>query len=126
MRIRAIRSTFAGCPAGLSEIGFTPSSQVVVTSGREYEVYAAVSFRSVVFFLVVDDADGPAWLPAWLFAIVNRAIPADWIVNALDNGLSLIAGPRFIADTDESYRAMVELETDSAAAFWSHVDTRRE
>ena len=100
------------------------SSQIFLTMGKEYEVHAVTVFEGLVLFQVADDLRYPAWYPAWLFNIVDTAIPDDWICNSFHDEPKLVVGPSFFVQDEASYCAMVELEPEPVEQFWSRVNRR--
>lgn len=50
--------------------------------GQMYEVHAAAVYEGIVMLQVVDDVGYPGWKPAWLFDVVESAIPGDWICSS--------------------------------------------
>lgn len=122
MRVRARKATPAAAPASLRRY----LGQTLVTAGKEYEVHAAAVFEGLVFVQVVDDVGYPGWEPAWLFDVVDPAVPADWICSTFHDDPSLVLGPEFIASSTEHYRAMVELEPAQVEKFWKRVAQRRQ
>ena len=117
MRVRARTKDYATAPTAVRPY----LGQTLITSGREYEVYAAVVFEGIVLTQVIDDSDRPGWKPAWLFEVVDATVPADWICSMFRDEPSLILGPAFVAGSLEQYTAMVELEPEQVEAFWKHV-----
>jgi hypothetical protein len=96
-----------------------------VTVGVEYDVHAAAVFEGLVLMLLVDDLGYPGWKPAWLFDVVDSAIPNDWIFCSFHDDPALVLGPDFIARSVESYTAMVELEPGQVERFWSRITPTR-
>lgn len=99
--------------------------QVSLTGGKIYEVEALVMFRNFLALLIIDDREWPQWTPDLLFQVVDTKIPSDWICNVLNEaGVRLIIGPAFIAESEASYGAMVELERPQTDLFWQRVRAR--
>jgi hypothetical protein len=73
---------------------------------------------------VVDDLGYPNWEPAWLFDVVDSAIPGDWICSAFHDDPALVLGPDFIARSLEEYVAMVELDPQQVERFWNRIAGR--
>lgn len=94
------------CPKHLEAYARNPH----LTPGREYDVQAISVYEGVVTFLVIDDLDYPGWRPAWLFTVAERSLPNDWICNALSDWPEFLVGPSFIAESQDAYARMVELE----------------
>jgi hypothetical protein len=107
MRVEFRNPDMSECPVRLERYASDPN----VTPEREYEVHAISVYEGVVAFLVINDLDIPAWLPAWLFRVTDRSLPSDWICNSLPDWPELLAGPTFIADSQEAYAGMVELDS---------------
>ncbi|HEV7735537.1 MAG TPA: hypothetical protein VGR62_25405 [Candidatus Binatia bacterium] len=100
---------------------FATPGQVFVSSGKRYEVRAISTFEGVLFMQIVDDIESPAWLPAWLFDVIDPTLPADWICNAFRTEPTFLMGPAFIAKDQQAYARMVELETEQVTRFWKRV-----
>lgn len=98
--------------------------QLLITPGKEYEVHAAAVFEGLLLVQVIDDVGYPAWKPAWLFDVVDRAVPTDWICSTFHDDPSLVLGPEFIAGGQERYAAMVELEPEQVERFWKRIEQR--
>lgn len=81
-----------------------------VTMGREYPVHAIAVYEGVVSYLLIDDLNYPSWTPAWLFTTTDLAMPGDWICNAFPGGPELVIGPSFLAESQDAYATMVELD----------------
>ncbi len=107
------------CPENLAK--FARPGQVFVSPGRRYEVRAISMFEGVLFVQIVDDIEYPAWLPAWLFDVVDPTLPGDWICNAFRTEPTFLMGPEFIARDQQAHASMVELETDQVTRFWKRV-----
>lgn len=100
--------------------------QRFVTPGKEYEVHAIAVFDAIVFIQTVDDVGNPAWTPSVKFDVSDFAIPGDWICNILTgqpaDDVVMLLGPEFVAKSQASYAAMVELEADKVDQFWKRLD----
>mgnify|MGYP001217427755 CR=1 FL=1 len=120
MRVRARQVNLAEAPDSIREFLGNPD-QVLVSPGKEYEVHAVAVFKGQVFMLFVNDLDYPNWKPAWLFDVVDSAIPTDWICSTFHDEPSLVLGPDFIAGSVEEYNAMAELEPEQVERFWRRV-----
>ncbi len=108
----------AECPKHLEAYARNPN----LTPAREYDVQAIAVYEGVVTFLVIDDLNYPGWKPAWLFAVVDRSLPNDWICNALSDWPELLVGPSFIVDTQDSYAKMVELDSTQVARLRQRIE----
>lgn len=97
--------------------------QVFITVGKKYEVHGLASFEEQIVFQVIDDIRHPAWLPAWLFDVVDSTLPEDWVCSIFHDAPNLVAGPPFLAESQDSYAKMVELDADSVELFWKRVDS---
>jgi hypothetical protein len=106
MRVVFRNPDMSECPKNIEPYTRNPH----LTPDREYEVQSIVAFQGVVAFLLISDADVPMWEPAWLFRVTDYSIPQDWICNSMLDWPELIIGPSFIADSQDSYSRMVELE----------------
>ena len=120
MKVCALRASSNGCP---DEVRRFLAASVPVTVGTEYAVHAATSFDGVTLFQIVDDLRYPSWQPAWLFEVVDKSLPSDWLCNVLEDG-SIVVGPDFVAVNDESYASMVELECSQVDKFWARIEAR--
>src|ERR1044071_6462546 len=123
MLARAIRNKFVDCPSAVAAFG-SPQSDTNITVGKEYEVHALSVFQGVVCLQIVADAKIITWLPAWFFEVCDAAVPNDWICTLPGEGLQMILGPVFVAADEASYNRMVELDSESVAAFWRRIDVR--
>jgi hypothetical protein len=123
MRVLARLVDLTRCPAGVAESA-TPG-QVFVTVGRQYDVHAIAVFEGVPMLQIVDDIRYPAWLPAWLFEVVDAALPPDWICCVFREEPALVLGPEFVAKDQQAYASMVELEADQVDRFWKRVEAQR-
>src|SRR5437764_303797 len=101
------RVNYQGAPQSVLALGFSAESKVHVSASKEYRVWAAVSWRSVLFFLVINDLEYPDWLPAWLFKLTDKTLSSDWICCVFGDGSEMIHGPRSVAESQEAYQAMV-------------------
>ncbi len=117
MRVRARQVNLAEAPDSLRLY----LGQNLVSPGKEYEVHAVAVFEGQVVMLVVNDLGHPNWRPAWLFDVVDSAIPTDWICSTFHDEPSLVLGPDFIAGSVEEYNAMAELEPEQVERFWRRV-----
>jgi hypothetical protein len=98
---------------------FIPQN-VPLTVGREYDVHGLTTYNGTTFFQIVDDNRYPSWNPSWLFDVIDRDVPTDWICNVFDSG-HLVLGPEFVAKDLESYVDMVELSSDQVDRFWNRL-----
>lgn len=80
--------------------------------GDEFRVFAIVVFDGVAIYLILRSFGIPAWVPAWMFSIKDGSIPNHWICNSFSDWPELLVGPSFIVESQDSYRRMVELESD--------------
>src|SRR5690606_21206630 len=99
------------CPKRVEPFSRDPN----LTAEQEYGVHSISVYDGVTVFLVMDDLDYPAWLPAWLFRISDCSIPKDWICNSFLDWPEFLIGPRFIANCQDSYTKMVELDAVQVA-----------
>ena len=102
MRIITRKFELADCPAGIRRY----TGQSFVTVGKEYAVYAMVSFKSVLLAQIVDDLGYPSWLPLWLFDVSDNSVPSDWVCCVSREEEMCVLGPEFIAGDRRKYRAM--------------------
>jgi len=121
MRVCARQTNHANAPAPVRPY----LGQALVTVGTDYEVHAAAVFEGVVLVQVVDDLGYPGWKPAWLFDVVDSAIPADWICSTYHGEPALVLGLEFVAGSVGNYASMVELEAAQVDRFWKRVENLR-
>jgi len=119
MRVAARKVNWSECPADIAP--YTKESQTFLTVGREYEVHAVAVFKGSVALQVIDDLRYPAWEASWLFEILDKTVPGDWICSVFEDEPILVLGPEFIAKDRTSYGAMVDLEADQVDRFWKRV-----
>ncbi len=122
MEVRPRQVDLAKAPVDITP-RVTPG-QVFVTAGKTYEVLALAAFEGRMTFQIVDDLKYPAWLPAWLFEVVDPGLPADWICNVFHDEPALLLGPEFVAKDQAAHASMVELEADQVERFWKRVESR--
>jgi len=123
MRAKATRNKFEGCPAAVAAFG-SPQSDTNITLGKEYEVHALSVFQGVVCLQIVGDVNIVTWLPSWFFEISEATMPDDWVCCLPGANLQMVLGPKFLAADESSYNRMVELDSESVAAFWQRVDAK--
>jgi hypothetical protein len=116
MRVRMIRAKSDKRPASIA--ARLPESQTFISTGKEYEVYAIAVFQGRISLQIVDDLPMINWYPAWFFEVSDSSMPNDWICSLLTGDLQMVLGPDFVAADEASYNRMVELESESVAAFW--------
>jgi hypothetical protein len=117
MRVRARQADPSTAPTGVRPY----LGQTLVTGGKEYDVHAAAVFDGLLMMQIVDDLGYPGWKPAWLFDVVDTAIPNDWVCSAFHDDPELVLGPDFVAHSLEGYTAMVELVPEQVERFWKRV-----
>lgn len=122
MRVVARKVSWSECPPEIAP--FTKESQTFLTPGREYEVYATALFQGFLAVQVINDIRQPSWEASWLFDVVDRSVPDDWICNMFHAEPRLVVGPNFVAKDEVSYSSMVELEADQVERFWKRVEDR--
>lgn len=123
MRVLARKVNWSECPSEIAP--YTKQGQTFLTVGSEYEVHAVAIYKGFPAFQVIDDLRQPSWEASWLFEVVNRTVPEDWICNVFQEDPLLVLGPEFIARDRASYGAMVDLEADQVDLFWKRVEARR-
>ena len=116
MQVVARHVDVATAPPELA--GLVTPGQVFLTAGRTYAVFSLAVFKGRTTLQVVDDLRYPAWLPAWLFDVVDAAVPSDWICNVFHDDPVLVAGPPFVAKDQGAHARMVELEASEVDLFW--------
>ena len=106
-------------------LGETPIEQVFLTPEREYLVHALACFNGQVVLLVADDVPLPAWYSAVLFDVVEPTPCRDWQVGIFgkntEGGLQMVCGPSFVSQSEQAYRALVELDPARVEKFWSRL-----
>lgn len=102
---------------------FISSTQTFITSGKEYSAFALSCYMKVIFLLIIDDLDTPAFLPSWLFEIISSDIPKDWICSLrVDDDIDMVIGPEFIAKDLEAYNSLVDQEPEQLDRIWALVE----
>jgi hypothetical protein len=126
MNVRADRRHRHECPDWASCYIQGDGADIII--GDHYDVHAVVVFDGIVFYLIVGVSGHPQWLPAILFSFSTLSVADDWIYTIVDtigfHGVSLIAGPEFIAKDIASYTAMVEMDPVQVDRFWKRVASR--
>jgi hypothetical protein len=122
MKVRAIRDSLADWPKTLPAWG-SPKTPLHIINGTEYEVLAISSFEGLVFLMISPNNKFFSWIPVWFFETTDPRMPLDWICTATPyrDGVQMIIGPNFVANNEESYRRMVELESNEATAMWKRI-----
>lgn len=127
MLVEARTASFSDAPEEVIASGWTRECIPGITRGHDYIVHAISVFRQpidetsrLVYFQIVDDTKTIAWLPSFLFHVVDRKIPDGWECNLLGPD-HLVIGPSFITESAECYRAMVELEPEAVKIFWRYI-----
>jgi hypothetical protein len=123
MLIRARHVERDKFPPEVAEVA--PVGQVHVTPGRTYEVQALTVFESLVWIQIEDDLGYPAWIPARYFEVLDPQVPDDWICNVMEGSQPIVLGPAFLAQSEETYRQMLELEPKQVEAFRDRIDKQR-
>lgn len=95
--------------------------QVFVTAGQKYAVFALAVFEGRTTLQVIDDLNGPAWLPACLFDVTDSVVSSDWICSLFRDDPVLVAGPAFVAQDQAAHARMVGLEAHEVDLFWKRV-----
>jgi hypothetical protein len=75
--------------------------------------------------LVIDDLNLPGWKPAWLFRTTDHVIPKDWVCNTLPDWPELLVGPDFIANSQQAYTKLVELDVSQVKRLRERIDALR-
>lgn len=123
MRAKATRNKFEDYPAMIAALG-SSHSDIYITKGEEYEVYALSVFEGIVFLQIINDVNIITWLPAWFFEMREASMPSDWICCLLGTDLQMVLGPKFIAADESTYRRMVELDPEPVARFWARLNDK--
>lgn len=109
----------------LRNIGFSEQSQIDVQSMQLYEVHAIAVWSDAVFFQIIGDSGVISWMPSGAFKVVDHSMPRDWIANMIDEEVSLIIGPDFVARDKEAYADMVELDSEKVRLFHHRLEKRK-
>ncbi|MCX7806883.1 MAG: hypothetical protein N3A38_17100 [Planctomycetota bacterium] len=128
MKVKAITDSFETAPVDIIQEGWSRRCDPGITPGKTYEVYA-LSFVGhpeynrprTLAFQIIDDAGFQAWLPAFLFEIVDRKLPSDWEANLFPDG-NFVIGPSFVVESPEAYDAMVESDPEAMKKFWERLE----
>lgn len=123
MKVRARAVDLTRVPANIAQVA--KPGQTFITTEACYEVFAVASFDGLCMLQIVDDLSYPAWLPAWLFEVIDPTPPHDWICNLFQDEPALLLGPEFIAKDQAAYTSMVELEADQVDRFWGRLESLR-
>lgn len=118
MKVKVITS-FINAPEEVLQCGWSKECDAPITEGREYTVFAISVFKQhfthpdrLIYFHIINDANLPSSLPAFLFEVVDRSLPPDWECNLLGLG-TLVMGPSFICESDEAFDAMEDQEPEA-------------
>ncbi len=93
--------------------GWSRDAVLEVTIGSQYPVLAIIISRNVVLYTVVDDSGIVSHLPAGVFVVVDKKIPASWIANTIDPHADLVIGPPEIAKDAKAYEEIMEYEFEA-------------
>lgn len=125
MKLRAIRKHRHECPESVRPL--IAESGAFVAIGSQYDVHAIAVFDGITYVQIVDDVGYPAWLPDALFEVVESSLSKDWICNLFPSNshseLKVLIGPMFVAESDDAYQAMVELDADQVDRFWKRIES---
>jgi hypothetical protein len=103
---------------------YESASQIFLTPGRDYECHAIAWFEAKLLLQVVDDLGDPAWHRMERFEVVDTSIADDWILNLFETEPRMVAGPRFVAESIESYNAMLLKERPQIDLFGQRLKNR--
>lgn len=121
MRIVARNVKTSECPPALEPF----LRQVFVTPMREYEVHSVATVDGISFVSIIDDTGSESRKPIWLFDILDKSIPEDWICNLFPEQGAVVIGPSFVAKDAESYSRLVDRDSEVTTQFWDRVRARR-
>jgi hypothetical protein len=121
MRAIATKVAYQECPKSILALGFSAESETHISVNKEYTVWAVARWKGVLFFQIVNDVEYPSWLPSWLFTLSDKSVPSGWVCSIFDDEIEMILGPKFIAESQATYEAMVELTPNSVEQFWRNV-----
>jgi hypothetical protein len=125
MRALARPVDYASCPETVAL--YVNPGQVRLTPGSEYVIHALAVFGGIAHVQVIDDLGYPGWRPAWLFSFADSTMPKDWICSVFPDGdPQVIVGPRFVAQDQDAYSRMVELQAEQVSRFWERLDRLRD
>lgn len=124
MRLVAHRQTLEGCPPEIARVAGFSQSVTNITKGNQYEAFAVSIYKGIPYVQIINDKGFIAWLPQWLFSLVNNDVPTDWIINFFEGDVSVVLGPVFVAESVEAYEAMVSEEVSATTQFWNRVKER--
>jgi hypothetical protein len=126
MNVRAIRNSYKECPVNIKLPGFFDESIIHIEIGSEYEVHAISIFSGVTFFLIINNLNLFDWKIAWLFEIIDKRMPSDWIVSPFTDEPSLIIGPSIIAEDLDKYNRFVEGDPNLVYTMHKLIRNRKE
>jgi hypothetical protein len=107
------------------ESRYVSKDQLFLSPDKNYEVHAVSVYDGIAFLQIVDDKDTPVFLPRPLFEMVESSIPTDWICNVFAEGpVQLVMGPAYVAESLESYDAMVDQRRKQVESFWRRIASR--
>jgi hypothetical protein len=109
MRVRVRHNSYLGRPKEQLLPGASEQSERHYVVGTELDVHAVVVFEGRVQFCVFDRFGDFTGDYAWMFDVLDGAVPRDWIVNCFEGAVSMVVGPEFVAKSVEAYQAFVEL-----------------
>lgn len=122
MKVKMVRPKTERRPPEL--VARLPEGQTFITLGKEYEVHAMSLFKGQLNVQIIDDLRRINWYPAWFFETFDSSVPSDWICNLFNSELSMVIGPKFLAESIESCSSMVQLDDDLVQKFWRRLDER--
>lgn len=100
--------------------------QVFATPGKQYEVYAVFTIDGITFVSIVNDLGLEMREPIWLFDVVDKSVPNDWICNFFAENMAMILGPEFLARDAEAYSQLVDRDPKVTTPFWERVRADRQ
>lgn len=121
MRVIARNVDIAKCPPKIEPY----LRQVRITPGKQYEVYGVAVVQGVIYVAIVDDTGLHMSKPIWLFELVDKTLPNDWICNFFPEQFALVLGPELLAKSAEAYDQLVERDPEVSVPFWERVRAHR-
>jgi|SRR5690554_275010 len=100
---------------------FTQQTDYYISSSKRYDVYGILLHERFPTVLMLNDSGLAMWHQAWLFDVLDKTIPEDWVTNFFhvqNSGSAIIMGPEFIVKNRASYTEMVLQEPPTYDRFF--------
>lgn len=104
----------------MAQLGYFPEAIWPIAVGRAYKVFGICFFNLSVFFLIVDENDGPTWCPAFLFDVVDHSVPMNWVLGSFpnrDHAVKAVLGYFELATDTRHYAGLIERNEDDVLLF---------